>query len=139
MVEATKLLVSFLVGSGVIALIFREAISDWFQRRRVDWRARKKLAKQIHAILSEGDSCTYRKKPEDPRHIFFVANQLEAFHPEMAATLRSYLGIWSLLATFEKATPNVPTYEKENTKYVIELQGQAKNYSDFLLKEASKW
>lgn len=136
--EMIKLVASFLFGSGCVAFIFKGAIKEWFLRCNINWNERKKLAKQVHEIISEGDSCTYKKSPTDSRHIFFIVNQLKAFHPTAAATLRSYLGYWSLLALFNKATPGMPSYQKDNTQYVIELQRQAKKDSDYLLNETVK-
>lgn len=89
--------------SGGLGLKIIEKFIDFKTGEAADKRKQKAqnkfdLSTKVLEILNEGSNKSWKKKPEDQRHINFIARQLELEDQNLADKFTSLINNWNLAA-----------------------------------------
>ena len=143
----TTINITFLAVGGVVGSLLTivtkfgsKFIDEYFNNRAEKNKKRRKLAKDIIEICTEGSSVGYNAMPGSQRHIQFIASQAESLDKLTADNLRKYLGLWVLCAIRQTPGP----YEnknpsKEDIEFCVSLQRQAAVLENSVLEQVRKW
>lgn len=143
----TTVNITFLAAGGVMGSLLTiitkfgsKFIDEYFNNREGKNKKRRKLAKDVIEICTEGSSVGYNAMPGSQRHIQFIASQVESLDKSIADNLRRYLGLWVLCAIRQTPGP----YEnknpsKEDIEFCVSLQRQAAVLENSILEQVRKW
>jgi len=79
---------------GAGAVFFNGGAGEFWDRRKVVWKEKRALGKDVRDIAFEGLNSGYVRKPKNSKNIADVALRLEEYDKELALRLRQYLRIW---------------------------------------------
>lgn len=93
----------------------------------------RKLADMIRNLITEAESKTFKKKPDDYRHVIHVVNQAKLIEPRAEALLGGYITRWIFYSDNVDKEPT-PTNEKEHRKFLKDLRKEIEDISENLFE-----
>lgn len=119
-------LVSFIVGTGVGSIFFKELISNWFKEQDRVKNHKLQVAKHVHGICIEASTNNYKIKPRDSEHVFSVLVNIEGFSKDREIMMTKFVNLWGRIADSYASKSNSNEEIRNRAGMLKEIQAYQK-------------
>lgn len=134
-----ELLLGFLGGTGLMALVFKEAINEKFQRDNLKWKEKRELAKDIMAFIDKGQGASYEIPVEFQEASRLISHCLP-YDTKLSEEINEIQGRWAVYSMMNPERMKIPAHQwKEHLEKLRDDRDEIDEKVDRVRKKVTRW